>query len=62
MRIVISKEDIEKQIGYEIENFNLEPLYANGKCIGLNVMVQPKCKVEFITMDFTILPSSENLS
>lgn len=44
----ITKEMIEKELGYEINNFKLEPLYKDGKCIGLTVNVELKMKLEFI--------------
>jgi hypothetical protein len=52
----ITKEMIEKELGYEINKFKLEPLYKDGECIGLNVKVEPKAKVEFIntTINTTI--------
>jgi hypothetical protein len=55
----ITKEMIEKELGYEINKFNLEPLYENGECIGLNVKVEPKKKPEFINTTITIGKSSD---
>jgi hypothetical protein len=56
--IEITKEMIEKELGYEIK-FKLEPLYVNGECVGLNVNVEPKRKLEFINTTITIGKSSD---
>lgn len=53
----ITKEMIEKELGFEINNFKLEPHYENGECIGLNVNVEPKGKLEFINTTITISKS-----
>ena len=50
----ITKEMIEKSLGYEINWFKLEPVYLDGKCIGLNINVEPKKEVEFINVSVTI--------
>lgn len=50
----ITKEMIEKELGYEINKFKLEPLYKDGECIGLNVKVEPKKKLEFVITTITI--------
>ena len=55
----ITKEMIEKELGYEINKFKLEPLYKYGECIGLNVKVEPKRKLEFINTTITIGNSSD---
>jgi hypothetical protein len=55
----ITKEMIEKELGYEINKFKLEPLYKNGECIGLNVNVEPKGEVEFINITIAIGKSSD---
>ncbi len=49
----ITKEMIEKELGYEISNFKLEPIYENN-CIGLNILVEPKTKLDFIEHKITI--------
>lgn len=41
-KFTITKEFIEKELGYEIEKFDIEPLYDNGKFCGLSVNVVPK--------------------
>jgi hypothetical protein len=55
----ITKEMIEKELGYEINKFNLEPLYKDGECIGLNVNAEQKIKLEFINTTITIGKSSD---
>lgn len=49
----------DEELGYEINKFKLEPLYENGECIGLNVNVEPKRKLEFINITITIGKSSD---
>lgn len=53
----ITKEMIEKELGYEISNFKLEPIYENGHCIGLSILVDPKTKLNFIEHKITIQPN-----
>lgn len=55
----ITKEDIEKQLGMEVQSIKIEPLYENGECIGLNILVQPIKTAEHINVDFKISPSSD---
>jgi hypothetical protein len=55
----ITKEMIEKELGYEINEFKLEPLNKDGECIGLSVNVVPKRKLEFINTKITIGKSSD---
>ena len=55
----ITKEMIEKELGHEINKFKLEPLYKDGECIGLNVIVEPKRKIEFINITMTIGKASD---
>ena len=43
--IKITKADVEKTLGYELEYFSLHPEYVNGECIGLEVAAIPKEKV-----------------
>ncbi len=52
--MVITKEMIEKELGYEINKFKLEPLYNDGECIGLSVCVEPKRKIEFLNITIKI--------
>lgn len=56
---MITKEMIEKEVGYEINNFELEPLYKDTKCIGLNVKIEPKKVLEFINNTITIGKSDD---
>ena len=59
MFMEITKEMIEKELGYEINKFELEPLYENDKCIGLKVNVEPRNKIEYINNTITIGKSSD---
>jgi hypothetical protein len=43
--IKITKADVEKALGYELEYFSLHPEYVDGLCIGLEVAAIPKEKV-----------------
>jgi hypothetical protein len=54
----ITKEMIEKKLGYEINKFTLDPLYEDGKFIGLSVNVEPKRKLEIINTTITISKNS----
>lgn len=56
----ITKEMIEKELGYKIkDNFQVEPLHENGVCIGLNVKVEPKIKHESINTSITIMSTKD---
>ena len=54
MNFTITKEDLEQQIGYKINDFKLEPLYENDTCIGLSVFVIPVQEIEKIETIMTI--------
>lgn len=54
------KEMIEKELGCEISSFKLEPIYENGNCIGLNVLVDSKSKLDFIEHKITIQPTKNS--
>lgn len=56
----IDKKFIEEQIGCEIQDMKLEPIYKDNKCVGLNIFVEPINSIEFIDLDFNILPTGEN--
>jgi hypothetical protein len=45
---MITKEQIEQQLGYRIQDFELRPLYDGKTCIGLSVRVVPVQSVEEI--------------
>ena len=38
----VTKADVEKSLGYELEHFSLHPEYVNGECIGLEIAATPK--------------------
>ena len=50
MDIKITKEQLEQQIGYRIQDFDLSPLYDGETCIGLSVRVVPVRSIEEITI------------
>lgn len=53
MIISLKKEDLEKWLGQEIENFKLEPKYnQNNECVGLEVYVQPKTCIDVVNVTF----------
>lgn len=55
-KIVFDKSCIEQIIGFEINDFKLEPLFEEGVCIGLNVHVEPKIPVEEINISLDFSP------
>ena len=62
--MVINKETLEKYLGYEILDFKVEPTYNNNnnnnnKFSGLEIKIQPKQKIEFIDINFKILPTND---
>jgi len=58
----ITKEMIENYLGYEINDFKLEPIFNKGIWSGLNINISPKRKLEYIDMKFTIQNSDEFLN
>lgn len=50
MKLEIKKEQLEQQLGYKIQDFELEPLYEGKTCIGLSVQVVPVQSIEEITI------------
>lgn len=50
MKLEITKEQLEHQLGYKIHDFKLEPLYSNKICIGLSIQVVPIQSIEEITI------------
>lgn len=55
----ITKEMIEEKLGYEINGFNLEPIYKGSECIGLSINVEPKRVVEYIENKIEISGSGD---
>lgn len=54
-KFTITKEIIEKELGYEIEKFHIEPVYDdNGQYSGVSVCVVPKQRVKFINVSVTL--------
>ena len=50
MKLEITKEQLEQQLGYKIQYFKLEPLYDGKTCIGLSVKVVPVQSIKEITI------------
>jgi hypothetical protein len=57
---MINKQNIEKALGYEINDFDFSPIFIEDKIIGLSVRVVPKRKIEFIDLNFKVLPTGIN--
>jgi hypothetical protein len=57
----ITKEMIEKQLGYEINDFKLEPIFIKDEIVGLSVRVEPKVKLESIIVPITITKTKYNV-
>lgn len=54
MKIEITKEQIEKTLGYGIEDFSLHPYYKDGLCTGLEICATPTVTKIEIPMEVTI--------
>lgn len=54
-RFIIDKNKIEQILGFEINDFKLEPLFEEDVCIGLKVFVKPYVSIEeiSISLDFS---------
>jgi len=50
MKLEITKEQFEQQLGYKIHDFKLKPLYDGKTCIGLSVQVVPVQNIKEITI------------
>jgi hypothetical protein len=55
MKLEITKEQLEQQLGYKIQDFKLEPIYESKVCIGLSVQVVPIKSIKEITVNCTPL-------
>ena len=53
----IDKKFIEEQVGYEIQDMKLEPIYEGKECVGLQIFVTPKTSLQFIEIEFNVLPT-----
>ena len=63
MKMTITKEMIEEQLGFEISYLKLEPMYReDNECIGLNVFVYPIVSVKEIVVSLTITPTASLLN
>ena len=52
--MIITKEQIEKEVGFKIQDLKLEPLYEGNVCVGLKVNVVPEQKIETINIQFSV--------
>lgn len=59
LNLNINKKDLENHLGYQIEDFKLEPVYLNGECTGLDVFVQPKSTIKELNLTVKILKENE---
>ena len=53
----IDKKFIEEQVGYEVQDMKLEPIYEGKECVGLQIFVTPKRSLQYIELDFKVLPT-----
>ena len=62
MKMIITKEMIEKAIGGEFSYLKLEPIIGeDGECTGLNVFIYPIASVKHINMSITINPIANQM-
>jgi len=59
MNLEITKEELENQLGYKLNDFSIKPLYENEQCVGLSIEVSPVQKIKQIFIPLTI--SKEDL-
>jgi len=52
--IGITKEGLESFLGYEINDFKIEPVISQGREVGLSIMVHAKQQIEHLNIDFKI--------
>jgi hypothetical protein len=55
----ITKQELEKILGYEITRYNVEVVNNPDGIPGISIQVQPKQKIENIEISMTILPSNK---
>jgi len=55
--MLIDKKFIEEQVGYEVQDIKLEPIYEGKECVGLTIFVTPKKSAQYIELDFKVLPT-----
>jgi|688.fasta_scaffold451957_4 hypothetical protein len=60
MNINITKEQLEKQIGHLVQDFNLVPLYEDKTCVGLTINVKPVQPIKEILIKFLIIDDYYN--
>ena len=47
---IINKKDIERYLGYPVQDYKIEPDYVNGKLVGFSIMVVPETILENINV------------
>lgn len=53
------ENELENELGYEINKFELKPLYKENICVGLTIIVEPKIKSKFINNSIVIAKPKE---
>jgi hypothetical protein len=54
------KRELENFLGYEIESYKIEEVFDNKNLIKINILIQPKVKID--TLNFKLLTSNEQSS
>lgn len=57
----LDKEELEKLLGYEIVDCKFEPIFVENILTGIDIKLHPKQSVEFINLNFKILPTNEQI-
>ena len=55
--MLINKKFIEEQVGHEVQDIKLEPIYEGKECVGLQIFFTPKKSTQYIELDFKVLPT-----
>jgi len=50
--IGLTKEGLESFLGYEINDFKVEPVISQGREVGVSIMVHAKQQIEHININF----------
>jgi hypothetical protein len=51
---LLTKQDVEKALGYEIQDFSVEPTYMGNTLVGYNVRIVPISVIEKLNHKITI--------
>ncbi len=54
MESKLTKSDIEKRLGFPIEEMSIKPNYEEGKFVGVDIDVVKTADVKTLTLDITI--------